>query len=54
MTGPEVANVRPARTAAAQASNVGSTSGSRRAYVRTAPTGTSADILSVPPTTGRR
>ena len=54
MIGPDVANVRPARTAADQASNVGGASMSSRAYVRTAPTGTSADILSVPPRTGSR
>ena len=54
MTGPEVAKVRPARTAADHASNVGGASGSSRAYVRTAPSGISADILSVPPRTGTR
>src|SRR3990172_1142086 len=47
--GPEVAKVRPARTAAAHVSKERASPSARRAYVLTAPTGTSADILSVPP-----
>ena len=46
---PDETYVRPARTAAAHASNETGTPGSRRAYVRIAPSGISADILSRPP-----
>ena len=41
-SGPEVTNVRPARTAAAQAANVSASPSSRRAQVRTWPSGTLA------------
>ena len=52
--GPDVTNVRPARTAAAHVSKLSGSSDSRWTYARTAPTGTSADILSVPATIGSR